>query len=96
MVVEWFICFLSRMSGVSSALWVVISGASQGLGATICTELAPTLPPHSVIIGMARSKQGLDNTASQVNKINPNVKVMKSTISVIDIRLKLSNFGSYS
>lgn len=55
--------------------WVVVTGASRGLGAAICEGLAPLLGPDSTILGLARSKEGLDNTALKINAANPNVKV---------------------
>ncbi|XP_063849874.1 sepiapterin reductase-like [Scylla paramamosain] len=51
--------------------WVVVTGASQGFGAAICTELAPLLPPGSRMLGLARSQQGLATTAAAVTKANP-------------------------
>ncbi|KAG0718430.1 Sepiapterin reductase [Chionoecetes opilio] len=65
------------MSGGSSGSvagpwWVVVTGASQGFGAAICMGLAPLLPRGSKLLGVARSQEGLTNTAAAVNKINPN------------------------
>ncbi|XP_045138967.1 sepiapterin reductase-like isoform X2 [Portunus trituberculatus] len=57
----------------SAPWWVVVTGASQGFGAAICTELAPLLPPGSRMLGLARSQQGLATTAAAVTKANPAV-----------------------
>lgn len=69
----------SMSDGTSAAgpgpWWVVVTGASQGLGAAICTCLAPLLPPGSKLLGMARSQQGLDSTVASVKAINPKVTV---------------------
>lgn len=53
--------------------WVVVTGASKGFGAAICTGLAPLLPSGSRLLAMARSQQGLANTAASVKKANPNI-----------------------
>lgn len=53
--------------------WVVVTGASQGFGAAICTCLAPLLPRGSKLLGIARSQQGLNNTAAIVKKENQNI-----------------------
>ena len=63
----------------SGGWWVVVTGASQGLGAAICTHVAPLLPPHSKVVGMARSQQSLNTTAASVKKANP-----KATVSSAD------------
>ncbi|XP_045138997.1 sepiapterin reductase-like [Portunus trituberculatus] len=57
----------------SAPWWVVVTGASQGFGAAICSELAPLLPPGSRVLGLARSQQGLATTAAAVTKANPAV-----------------------
>lgn len=62
--------------------WVVVTGASQGLGAAICTCLAPLLPPGSKLLGMARSQQGLDSTVASVKAINPEVTVVPVVIDL--------------
>ncbi|KAK8730358.1 hypothetical protein OTU49_007978, partial [Cherax quadricarinatus] len=54
--------------------WVVVTGASKGLGAAICEGVAGVVAPGSVIIGVARSQHGLDNTQAMVHKANPDVK----------------------
>lgn len=66
--------------------WVVVTGASQGLGAAICTCLAPLLPPGSKLLGMARSQQGLDSTVASVKAINPQVTVSELLTSEVTSR----------
>ncbi|XP_045616527.1 sepiapterin reductase [Procambarus clarkii] len=54
--------------------WVVVTGASRGLGAAICEGVAGMVAAGSRIVGVARSQQGLDTTSSNVHKANPDVK----------------------
>ena len=55
--------------------WAVVSGASRGFGASICEVLAEKLDDKSLILGIARSKEGLESTCKKVKKINPNIQV---------------------
>ncbi|KAG7157766.1 sepiapterin reductase-like [Homarus americanus] len=54
--------------------WVVVTGASRGLGAAICEGVAGVVDSGSLILGLARSSQGLNDTAHKVQQTNPNVK----------------------
>lgn len=56
--------------------WIVITGASQGLGAGICEGFASKMASGSIILGLARSKKGLDETAAKVKKINAEIQVL--------------------
>ncbi|XP_071535224.1 sepiapterin reductase-like isoform X2 [Panulirus ornatus] len=60
--------------------WVVVTGASQGLGAAICQGLAGRLAAGSRILGMARSAQGLQDTGDLVQKVNPDVKFIPHVV----------------
>ncbi|KAK7083029.1 hypothetical protein SK128_009240 [Halocaridina rubra] len=60
----------------SGPAWIVVTGASRGLGAAFCMALAERLGPGSRIVGLARSREGLLETASKVEKANPQVKFL--------------------
>ncbi|CAL4066400.1 unnamed protein product [Meganyctiphanes norvegica] len=54
--------------------WVVVTGASKGLGAEICVGFAKLMAPGSCIVGVARSSQGLKDTEQKVKQANPHVQ----------------------
>ena len=56
--------------------WIVVTGASRGFGASLCECLANYVTEGSIILGLARSKEGLDITAQKVHAVNPNIKVI--------------------
>ena len=55
--------------------WVVVTGASRGFGASICKCLATILGEGSVMVGIARSQENLNNTSEIVHRLNPAIKV---------------------
>lgn len=55
--------------------WMVVTGASRGLGAAICEGMASLLGAGSKILGIARSAEGLQETAQKVQQANPDIKV---------------------
>ncbi|KAK3860187.1 hypothetical protein Pcinc_033746 [Petrolisthes cinctipes] len=65
--------------------WVLVTGASRGLGAAICEGLGPLLGPGSVLLGVARSKEGLDTTAAKVKALNSNIKVITEAVDLSTI-----------
>lgn len=76
--------------------WVVVTGASQGLGASICQGLAGRLAAGSRILGLARSAQGLQDTAEKVQRINPDIKVSKTYVRSILYRIHIYGFICFS
>lgn len=64
----------SSASGLTGPTWVVVTGASRGLGAALCVGLAETLVPNSRIVGVARSQEGLKVTGDKVAQANSKVK----------------------
>lgn len=53
----------------------IITGASQGIGRTLATELAKLLGSGSIIILVARSENGLNATKVLINEANKDVAV---------------------
>ncbi|ROT73679.1 hypothetical protein C7M84_007888 [Penaeus vannamei] len=69
----------SKMSGKEGswgACWVLVTGASRGLGAAICEGVAPLLGDGSRMVGVARTAGGLTSTEGQVKKASAKVEVM--------------------
>lgn len=69
---------LPQMSGTEGswgACWVLVTGASRGLGAAICEGVAPLLGEGSRLVGVARTAGGLANTEGQVKKAGAKVQV---------------------
>ncbi|XP_068250569.1 sepiapterin reductase-like [Palaemon carinicauda] len=55
-------------------IWIVVTGASRGLGEALCLGLAKKFGDGLMIVGMARSEEGLKKTAGKVNEINNKTK----------------------
>ncbi|MCL4138939.1 UNVERIFIED_CONTAM: hypothetical protein GTU68_066225 [Idotea baltica] len=68
--------------GSWGATWLIVTGASRGLGAGICELFAPQMAPGSVVVGLARSKEGLDETARRVKEKNSQVQFIAITQDV--------------
>ncbi|KAK4297628.1 hypothetical protein Pmani_029970 [Petrolisthes manimaculis] len=73
------------MSTSLGSCWVLVTGASRGLGAAICEGISPLLGPGSVLVGVARSKERLDATAAKVKALNPNIKVITEAVDLSTI-----------
>lgn len=89
---------------VSKATYVVLSGASQGIGRAIAVEVSKALGPNSVMLLLARNKAELAKTASACE--SENVKVVctpidlstateKEMYDVIDISFKGYNITDF-
>uniref|UniRef100_A0A6M2DUK4 Sepiapterin reductase n=1 Tax=Xenopsylla cheopis TaxID=163159 RepID=A0A6M2DUK4_XENCH len=63
--------------------YCVISGASKGIGRTIAQKLAGKFLPGSVIVLLARSSSGLEETRSLLLAINPNISVVLNPIDLL-------------
>lgn len=59
----------------TKTIFIVITGASQGIGRTIAIEIASHLKSSSKILLLARSESGLLETKKLVNEANENVNV---------------------
>lgn len=65
---------------LSRATYVVLTGASQGIGRAIAVEISKLLGPKSLMLLLARNKQELANTASMCE--SDNVKVLYESIDL--------------
>lgn len=71
--------------------YMMVSGASRGIGRALAVECAAKFAAGSVVVLLARSATGLDETRTQILARNPNnVTVFKFTIdltrpSVVDL-----------
>lgn len=53
--------------------FLVVTGASRGIGRTIVVEFSRRLPSHSVCLLLARSEPGLKDTKIEAEYANPNI-----------------------
>lgn len=65
---------------MSKATYVVLSGASQGIGRAIAVEVSKALGPNSVMLLLARNEAELAKTASMCE--SPNIKVISTPIDL--------------
>lgn len=65
---------MSGKEGSWGACWVLVTGASRGLGAAICEGVAPLLGDGSRMVGVARTAGGLTSTEGQVKKASAKVE----------------------
>ena len=74
----------------------LITGASKGYGKCMAVRFAALFPPGSLLLLVARSKEGLSNTLKQIKDICPKIEVRihvidLSSASKIDYELMLKN-----
>lgn len=62
--------------------FVVLTGGSRGIGATIAIEFAKKLAGDSTIVLLARTIEGLNDTKNQIEKINSALKVVTHSIDL--------------
>ncbi|XP_064085419.1 sepiapterin reductase-like [Macrobrachium nipponense] len=55
-------------------IWVLVTGASRGLGQALCVGLAEKFGGDLMLVGMARSEDGLKKTAAMVDGANNKTK----------------------
>lgn len=65
---------------LSKATYVVLTGASQGIGRSLAVEVAKLLGPNSLMVLLARNKDNLMQTASMCE--SKNVKVICTSIDL--------------
>jgi sepiapterin reductase len=63
-------------------VYLLITGASRGIGATMAIETSKLLKSGSVIVLIARSENGLDATKAKIEEINDGIKVMTKSIDL--------------
>ncbi|XP_042886206.1 sepiapterin reductase-like [Penaeus japonicus] len=64
---------MSGQEDTWGSCWVLVTGASRGLGAAICEGVAPLLGEGSRMVGVARTAGGLASTEGLVKKANAKV-----------------------
>jgi len=62
--------------------FVLITGASRGLGRTIAVEFSQKVAPGSVFLLVARSADALEETKAAVNEVAPSVEVITSPLDL--------------
>ena len=62
--------------------YLVITGASKGIGAKLAIETSRNFKAGSVVVLLARSIEGLERTKSEILKLNDGVKVFPKTIDL--------------
>lgn len=62
--------------------FLVVTGASKGIGAKIAIETAQKLKSGSVVVLLARSTSGLESTKQQILQFNPNVNVILKSLDL--------------
>ncbi|XP_072395584.1 sepiapterin reductase-like [Diabrotica undecimpunctata] len=61
---------------------VFITGASKGIGRTIAIEISRKLKPSSILVLIARSRAGLDETKFHIGEINKSLHVEIVTLDL--------------
>ncbi|XP_028131948.1 sepiapterin reductase [Diabrotica virgifera virgifera] len=61
---------------------VFITGASKGIGRTIAIEVSRKLEQSSIIVLIARSQNGLDETKAQIGEIDKSIHVETVTLDL--------------
>ncbi|KAJ2940392.1 hypothetical protein O0L34_g70 [Tuta absoluta] len=74
---------------LSRSCYVVLTGASQGIGRAIAVEIAQHLGPNSLMLLLARNKRELARTASLCE--SDNVKAVYESIDLSEASLKDMN-----
>lgn len=62
--------------------FLLITGASKGIGAKMAVECAKKLRSGSYVVLLARSTAGLESTKQQIHDINPNINVILKSIDL--------------
>lgn len=75
----------------SKKLIVFITGASKGIGRSIAVEISRNLEQNSVLVLIARSEKGLEETKAQVMEIDKSITVLTYTLD-----LSKPNLGNYN
>lgn len=63
-------------------VYLMITGASKGIGATMAIETSRKIKAGSVVVLLARSLNGLDATKAKIHEINDGVKVVVKSIDL--------------
>lgn len=66
----------------SSKAIVFITGASRGIGRTIAIEISRKLEQNSILILLARSKTGLEETKAQIAEVDKSITVETFTVDL--------------
>lgn len=64
-------------------VYLLVSGASKGIGATMAIEISKKLKSGSVIVLLARSIDGLEATKSEILKSNSDLKVFAKSLDLM-------------
>lgn len=62
--------------------YFLITGASRGIGKTMAIETSKNFAPGSVVVLLARSQSGLDDTKAKILESNSGVKVIVKAIDL--------------
>lgn len=62
--------------------FLLVTGASKGIGAKMAIETARNLRSGSVVVLLARSASGLESTKQQILQINPGVNVVAKSLDL--------------
>ncbi|XP_053675198.1 sepiapterin reductase-like [Anopheles nili] len=71
--------------------YFLVTGASRGIGAKIAIETTRKFKPGSVVVLLARSASGLENTKSEILAVNPHVTVVTSSVDLATASKELLN-----
>ncbi|XP_056634227.1 sepiapterin reductase [Diorhabda sublineata] len=70
---------------------VFITGASRGIGRTIAIEISRKLEQNSILILLARSKSGLEETKTQIAEVDKSI-----TVETIAVDLSKPDINEYN
>ncbi|XP_070507851.1 sepiapterin reductase-like [Chironomus tepperi] len=63
-------------------VYFLITGASRGIGKTMAIETSKNFAPGSVVVLLARSQSGLEDTRSKIMESNAGIKVIIKSIDL--------------
>ena len=61
------------MASFTRPMCVLVTGANRGFGEAVCLSLATKLQPHSALILLGRTEEGLKTTQAGVLNLNPGI-----------------------
>ncbi|KFB48178.1 AGAP008000-PA-like protein [Anopheles sinensis] len=71
--------------------YFLVTGASRGIGAKMAIETARKFKPGSIVVLLARSASGLEQTRSDILSVNPHVTVVTSSVDLATASKELLN-----
>ncbi|XP_021700839.1 sepiapterin reductase [Aedes aegypti] len=69
--------------------YLLITGASRGIGQRMAIETARKVKPGSIVVLLARSASGLESTKAEILEVNPRITVITSSVDLANASKQL-------